>query len=150
MKGITGLINKLENVRLEYYNMKKEQMEYIAFEGSVYTIEWYYNETNRSDVLEDFEELSNGDKKNLLMLFERMGNDGVISNKTKFRNEGDEIWAFKPKQGRFLCFFHVGKKIIVLSSYKKQGDKLPKKEKKKAENRRADYIARVKKGDYYG
>ena len=130
--------------------INRDQKEYIAFEGVVYTIEWYYNESNRSEVFDDFESLTDVDQRNLLMLFERMGNDGKISNKTKFRNEGDEIYAFKPKQGRFLCFFHVGKKIIVLSAYKKQGDKLPKKEKKKAENRREDYLARVKQGDYYG
>ena len=55
-----------------------------------------------------------------------MGDFGVIHDTTKFRNEGDSIYAFKPQPDRYLCFFFSGKKIIVTNAYRKKSDKLPK------------------------
>jgi len=39
------------------------------------------------------------------MLFKRIGDFGKISDKTKFRNEKDGIYAFKPQPDRLLSFF---------------------------------------------
>jgi len=61
-----------------------------------------------------------------------MGDFGKINNITKFRNEEDKIYAFKPKPDRYLCFFFIGKKIIVTNAFCKKCDKLPMKEKEKA------------------
>jgi len=65
--------------------------EYIAYSGEVFTIEWYFDSTGSSDVLDYFNEQSNIQKRKLLMLFKRMGDFGKISDITKFRNEGEKI-----------------------------------------------------------
>ena len=70
-----------------------------------------------------------------------MGDFGVIHDTTKFRNEGDSIYAFKPQPDRYLCFFFSGKKIIVTNAYRKKSDKLPKREKEIALKNMAKYKA---------
>jgi len=62
--------------------------EFIAYEGEVLTIEWFYNENGKSEPFEFFESLSNSQKRKTLMLFKRIGDYGKISDITKFRNEG--------------------------------------------------------------
>lgn len=78
------------------------------------------------------------------MLCQRMGDFGKILDITKFRAEGDGIYAFKPQPDRYLAFFKKGKKIIVTNAYKKAGDKMPKKEKELALKNMADYLNRNK------
>ena len=84
-----------------------------------------------------------------MMLFKRMGDFGRISDLTKFRNEGDKIYAFKPQPNRFLSFFYTGKKIIVTNAFCKKGQKLPEDEKSKAVSRKENYEKRVTAGVYY-
>ena len=85
----------------------------------------------------------------LLRLFKRMGDGGEIRDKTKFNNEGDKIYAFKPQPHRFLCFFFDGKKIIVTNAFHKKTDKLPQSKKERALNIKKDYETKIKRGDYY-
>lgn len=134
------------------YNMKKEQnqlREYIAFEGKKFLIEWYFDAKGHSMALDYFESLTEDEQIKLLGLFELMGNIGTIKNETKFRHEGDKIYAFKPQPHRFLCFFFTGKKIVVTNAFHKKTDKLPVKEKEKALRIKESYESRVKIGDYY-
>jgi len=123
--------------------------EYIAYSGEVFTIEWYFDSTGSSDVLDYFNEQSNIQKRKLLMLFKRMGDFGKISDITKFRNEGEQIFAFKTQPDRYLSFFHSGKKIIVTNAFVKKSDKLPKREKDKSLARKLDYEQRTNGGSYY-
>ena len=78
----------------------------------------------------------------LFVLIKKMGDLGKIYDKTKFRNEGDGIYAFKPQPDRYLSFFSVGKKIIVTNGFKKKTEKLPKNEKELAIKFRQDYLER--------
>lgn len=123
--------------------------EIIAYEGSSYTIEWFYDEQGKSDVLEFFNGLDDINKRKVMMLFKRMGDFGRISDLTKFRNEGDKIYAFKPQPNRFLSFFYAGKKIIVTNAFCKKCQKLPAEEKLKAVGRKENYVQRVNAGVYY-
>ncbi|MFO8834953.1 type II toxin-antitoxin system RelE/ParE family toxin [Legionella pneumophila serogroup 1] len=127
--------------------MKK--VEFIAYEGEAYTIEWYFDDKKHSDGLEYYNSLDKSEKIQLLKLLKRMGDNGEIKDKTKFRNEGDKIYAFKPQPERFLCFFYEGKKIIITNGFCKKQQKLPTNEKDKAINSRNDYISRVERGKYY-
>lgn len=132
--------------------MKKEQKqskEHIAFEGKKFTIEWYFDAKGKSAALEYFESLDDDMQIKLLGLFELMGNVGTIKNETKFRYEGDKVYAFKPQPHRFLCFFFSGHKIIVTNAFHKKSDKLPPNEKVRALNSKDDYEKRIKRGDYY-
>ena len=123
--------------------------EYIAYKGAKYTIEWYFNEKGLSQPYEYLMDLDAGMQKKIFYLFKRMGDYGIINDKTKFRNEGDQIFAFKPQPDRFLSFFVKGKTIIITNAFRKKSNKLPKNEKKKALRVRKDYYNRVKGGIYY-
>lgn len=126
-----------------------KKIEFIAYEGEAFTIEWYFNDKNCSDALEYYNSLNKAERIQLLKLLKRMGDNGEIKDKTKFRNEGDKIYAFKPQPERFLCFFYEGKKIVITNGFRKKQPKLPTNEKDKAINSRNDYINRVQRGDYY-
>lgn len=78
-----------------------------------------------------------------------LGDTGKIRNEEKFRNENHQIYAFKPKPDRFLCFFYQGGKVIVTNAFEKKQDKMPLKEKQKALKCKADYIKRCEAGKYY-
>ena len=123
--------------------------EYIAYEGDAFTVEWFFDKSGKSDAFEFFESLSNAQKRKTLMLFKRIGDFGKISDITKFRNEGEQIFAFKPQPERFLSFFYTGKKIVITNGFHKKSQKLPKKEKDLALRRKKDYESRVINGDYY-
>lgn len=125
------------------------EKEYIAYEGEYFTIEWFYSRNGKSDVLDFFNALADSQKRKVLILFKRMGDAGRINDVTKFRNEGDKIFAFKPQPDRFLSFSHTGKKIILTNAFCKKSDKMPKNEKEKAHQRMNDYLARVAEGTYY-
>ncbi|MCW5590113.1 MAG: type II toxin-antitoxin system RelE/ParE family toxin [Legionellales bacterium] len=127
----------------------KAYLDYVAYDGEAYTIEWYYNANEKSSAFDYFNQLDQQEKISVLKLFKRMGDSGVINNVTKFRNEGDQIFAFKPQPDRFLCFFFEGQKIIITNAFRKKQDKLPKLEKERALNAKNDYTVRVKRGDYY-
>lgn len=127
----------------------KHLKEYVAFEGKEFLIEWYFDSKGNSFSLEYFESLNDAEQIKLLNLFELMGNIGSIKNKTKFRHEGDKIYAFKPQPYRFLCFFFSDKKIIVTNAFHKKTDKLPPKEKERALKIKSDFESRIQKGDYY-
>jgi hypothetical protein len=131
--------------------MRFDEERHIAYIGDLYKIEWYVNEKGESPSLYYFEnEMPNTHKGKLFQLFKVMGEIGKIHDKTKFRNESDDIYAFKPQPYRFLSFFTKGKRIIVTGAFHKKGDKLPKSEKNLALKAKADYETSVKEGEYYG
>ncbi len=123
--------------------------EYVIYSGERFVVEWFYNEDGNSDAFTYFEELDRVQKQKFLHLVKRMGDAGKISDKTKFRNEGDKIYAFKPKPDRFLCFFFKGRKIIVTNAFEKKQDKLPKTEKNRSLERMKNYTKRLEEGNYY-
>ena len=78
-----------------------------------------------------------------------MGEVVKIFDTTKFRNEGDQIFAFKPQPDRYLCFFVTGKKIIITNAFEKKSQKLPQGEKDSALKAKINFESRVKRGTYY-
>jgi len=128
---------------------KRQERERIAYQGPAFTIEWYWDAHGQSQALEYFERLPEHRQDGLLMLLKRMGDFGRIFDKTKFRNEGDQVFAFKPQPDRFLCFFTTGRKIVVTNAFVKKSAKLPPGEKDRARRAKTDFEARVRKGTYY-
>jgi phage-related protein len=123
--------------------------EFIAYKGNCCTIEWYYDESGHSQPFEYLMNLSSEMQKKVFYLFKRMGDIGKINDITKFRNEGDQIYAFKPQPDRFLSFFVKDKVIIITNAFRKKSDKLPINEKLKALRNKADYFKRINEGTYY-
>jgi len=124
--------------------------DYKAYHGKKYVIEWYFDENGYSQALIYFENLSPDRQDNVLYLFKRMGDFGKILDITKFRNERDGIYAFKPQPDRFFFFFFKGSKIIVTNAFQKKQDKLPPDEKRIALTCKEQYEIRITKGKYYG
>lgn len=123
--------------------------EFVAYEGNEFVIEWFYDSSGKSSALDYFLELNSERQDRVLRLFKAMADRGIINNITKFRNEGDGIFAFKPQPDRFLCFFFKGKKIIVTNAFMKKQDKMPPNEKEKALSKKLDYEKRHIGGSYY-
>jgi phage-related protein len=128
---------------------KRQERERTAYQGPAFTIEWFWDAQGRSPPLEYFERLPEDRQDDLLMLLKRLGDSGRIFDKTKFRNEGDQIFAFKPQPDRFLCFFTAGRRIIITNAFVKKSDRLPSGEKDRALRAKADFETRVRKGTYY-
>lgn len=80
-----------------------DNFEYIAYDGMYFTIEWYFDTNYQSQALDYYQSLNNDERIKVLKLFKRMGDAREIKDKTKFMNEGDKIYAFKPQPDRFLC-----------------------------------------------
>lgn len=123
--------------------------QFLAYEGKTFRIEWYWDENERSQPLDHFNGLNDRQKAKALALFMRMGDFGKILDTTKFRSEGDKIYAFKPKPNRFLSFFWAGKRIIVTNAFVKKSNKLPNNEKNRALRSMKDYKRRMENGTYY-
>ena len=123
--------------------------EYIAYQGTEFTIEWFYNTNGESPALEYFLKQPEPKKRKALNLFRLMGDQGKIFDKTKFRYEDDKIYAFKPQPDRYLCFFFQGRKIIITNAFVKKTDKLPREEKELALKAYRSYEKRIKEETYY-
>ena len=117
--------------------------------GNYFTIEWYYNEKGVSQAFEYYLSLSDAQKRKLFLLIKRIGDYGKIHDITKFRYEGDNIFALKPQPDRFLSFFVKDKKLIITTGFIKKSQKLPPQEKKKAITCRTQYFKRLEEGTYY-
>jgi phage-related protein len=123
--------------------------QFIAYKGNEYTIEWYYDIKGRALALEFFKKQPKEKQRKVLNLFRLMGDQGKIFDETKFRNEGDKIYAFKPQPDRYLCFFFRGKKIIITNAFTKKTQKLPQGEKELALKAYQSYEKRIKEETYY-
>jgi phage-related protein len=114
----------------------------VIYSGPCFTLKWYYDKDGNSNVYDYFLGTTQEQKRKFLILVKRMGDFGKIFDKTKFRNEGDGIYAFKPQPDRFLSFFTKDKKIIVTNAFYKKTNKLPRNEKDLALDLMKDYLDR--------
>jgi phage-related protein len=118
----------------------------VIYMGQKFISEWYYDQNGKSDAYDYFLKSTEELQDKFLILVKKMGDFGKIYDITKFRNEGDGIYAFKPQPDRYLSFFTDGKKIIVTNGFRKKTDKLPRNEKGLAIKYRQDYIERKNGG----
>ena len=122
-----------------WYTIVMDRDTCLIYEGEFYRIEWYFDEDGYSQAYEYFLKVSSLQKRKFIILAKKMADFGIIYDTSKFRNEGDNIYAFKPQPDRYLCFFFTGKKIIVTNAYHKKSDKLPPGEKNTALKNMAAY-----------
>lgn len=122
--------------------MKNFYKHFLVYQGSHYTVYFHAEEKLSSKVYNYFEHCDEVTQASFLYLVKRIADTGRVYDKTKFRIEGknNKIYAFKPRQERFFCFFFVKKEIIITSAYRKKRQKLDVKELKKAVKIRNQYI----------
>ena len=67
-------------------------------------------------------------------------------NERKFKHltGTDQLFEFKVEADRILCFFFVGRRLIVTHGFRKAGDKTPKREIDRAEAYKNDFERRVR------
>jgi len=114
----------------------------VIYTGEFFTVEWYYEENGYSQAYEYFLTTSDVQKRKFLILVKRIADYGKVFDTTKFRNEGDNIYAFKPQPDRYLSFFIIGRKIIVTNGFCKKTDKLPDSERELALRYKKNYLNR--------
>ncbi len=90
--------------------MTNQHHEIVAYQGPCFTIEWYCDVRGDSEAFDYYRSLPAERRRKALTLLRHMGDMGKIFDKTKFRHESDQVYAFKPQPDRFLCFFFSGKK----------------------------------------
>lgn len=117
-----------------------KSLNHYAYIGDTFAIEWYHDKNGKSQVLDYYSQLDKAERVKVMRLFKLLGDVGKIHDKTKFRYEGNHIYTFKCVQHRFLCFFVAGKCVVVCHGFKKKQQKLPAKERLKAERLRANYL----------
>lgn len=114
----------------------------VVYKGKFFQIEWYFDSKGESQPHSYFESCDLVQQRRFLMLCQRMGDFGKIMDITKFRAEGDDLFAFKPQPDRYIAFFKRGKKIIITNAYRKKCDKMPESERQIAIKCREDYLKR--------
>ena len=117
-----------------------DQNNCVIYSGEYFSVEWYFDKEGYSQAYEYFLSIDDSQKRKFLILVKRIADFGKIFDKTKFRNEGDGIFAFKPQPDRYLAFFVIEKKIIVTNAFYKNTDKLPQSEKELALKYKEHYL----------
>jgi hypothetical protein len=132
----------LENGHIpDYYE------DFLVYSGEHYSVYFHADAKGSSTVNDYFEDCGDVTQASLLFLVKRIADEGHIYDTTKFRIEDREnkIYCFKPKKGRFFCFFFKGKKIIITSAYTKKKQKLDRSELRKAVRIRNHYFNPLRK-----
>lgn len=119
-----------------------DRTDCVVYSGQFFTVEWYYDKEGYSQPFEYFLKCDKKQRRKFFMLVHRICDFGRIMDKTKFTNEDDGIYAFKPQPDRYLAFFIKGKKIIITNAFIKKTQKLPQQEKDLALKNKSDYLAR--------
>ena len=117
----------------------------IAFSGAARRILWAaVSDEYPAQVY--FEGLPEKDRARAEALFRKMAAAGRITNKLQFNNEGEDIWCFKPGGHRFACFFDR-LDCLVTHGFKKQHQKMPRNELRRALSVRKIYLEAKAKRD---
>ena len=104
--------------------------------------EWGLAPDGQCQAQEYYEAMSLTDRARASALFVRMADLGRLYDNTKFNQETKKLYVFKPQPHRFFCFFVKGKRILIVSAYRKQGQKAPQSGIKRAEAIRT-YLERL-------
>ncbi len=126
---------------------KSIELTKLAYRGSVFQIEFYVRLSGNALAEDWLETLPEPLQVKFAALFAWMGDQGRISNERKFKHltGSDQIFEFKVDDGRILCFFFFGKRLILTHGFKKKGQKTPKGEVDRAENLKREFEVRIKK-----
>jgi mRNA-degrading endonuclease RelE of RelBE toxin-antitoxin system len=118
----------------------------VFAEGSQRPILWGADARGRYHGKDYYDELSETEQAKVAALAQRMADHGRIHNQTRFTKETETLYCFKSGQHRFPCFFDEGN-VVILAGFRKKTDwdKRLKRELKKAERHREEYLAA--KGD---
>jgi phage-related protein len=119
----------------------------LVYEGAALRIEFYVAESGEAPAEDWLESQADSRQQKFAALFAWMGDQGKIWNERKFKHltGSEQIFEFKSDDGRILCFFVVGKRLVLTHGFSKKGEKTPKGEIERAELIKKDFLTREKK-----
>lgn len=118
----------------------------LAYDGSIFRIEFFVGGDGSAPVEDWLESQPLKTQLKFAALFKTMGDVGKIFNEQKFKHltGTDQLFEFKADQGRVLCFFFVGKRVVLTHGFVKKSDKTPRGEIERAEKIKIDFSKRSK------
>jgi phage-related protein len=118
----------------------------LVYDGVVLRIEFYVAPSGAASAEAWLEQIPFAGQQKFAALFARIGDTGKIWNERKFKHltGTDQIFEFKVEADRILCFFFVGRSLILTHGFRKIVDKTPKREIDRAEACKKDFEGRVK------
>ncbi len=124
----------------------KSKLTRLVYDGTVLRIEFYVAPNGTIPAEDWLEQISLAAQQKFAALFARMGDTGKIWNERKFKHltSTDQLFEFKVESDRILCFFFVGRRLILTHGFRKAGDKTPKREIDRAETCKKDFEGRVR------
>ena len=127
--------------------MTKKYNSKLIYQGKVLRLEFCILDSEEIPAEDWLESQSESRKQKFAALFVWMGDQGKIWNERKFKHltESDQIFEFKSEDGRILCFFMFGKRLILTHGFVKKGDKTPKREIERAEMIKQNFLKKEEK-----
>ena len=112
--------------------------------GKKLQVEFYCKRNGEMPAKKYLESLPDNTQAKLLALARWISDDGQIHDKEKFRivNKRARIFEFKPYKYRFFSFFIEKGKLIITNGYKKESQKVSKKDLSIAIKYKQDYLSR--------
>lgn len=123
----------------------KSPLTRLVYDGTVLRIEFYVASNGTIPAEDWLEELPLTVQQKFAALFARIGDTGKIWNERKFKHltETEQLFEFKVEADRILCFFFVGRRLILTHGFRKGSSKTPKREIDRAETYKKDFERRV-------
>lgn len=124
--------------------MKLKKTSKIVFEGSKLRLEFYKSAAGEVPAEEWLESQREKIQQKFAALFAWIGDHGKIWNEQKFKHltGTTQLFEFKADDGRVLCFFISGKRLIITHGFSKKSDKTPVGEIERAESIKSDFLKR--------
>jgi Phage derived protein Gp49-like (DUF891) len=105
----------------------------LVHRGERLTIWWGVDHDGRSEGETYYlEEFSDQDRTYVLATFKLVAGVPPYFNETRFRHEGDGVYCFKTRHQHRLAACLVKGGILITHGFKKTGQRMPAREKKKA------------------
>ncbi len=124
--------------------MAKRQTSKLVYDGRELRLEFYQSSSGEAPAYDWLESQRDKVQQKFAALFVWIGDHGKIWNERKFKHltGTSQLFEFKADQGRVLCFFFTGKRLILTHGFVKKSDKTPAAEIERAESIKADFLAR--------
>ena len=100
----------------------------LVYQGKILRVEFYVAESGHCPAESWLESQLELKQQKFAALFAWIANHGKIWNKRKFKylTGSDQLFEFKSEEGRVLCFFMVGKRLILTHGFTKKTTRLRK------------------------
>jgi len=122
-------------------------LTHSIYRGQVFHVEALVFGNGSAPAEEWLDALSLKQQQKFAALFKWLADTGKIWNEKKFKHleSSEQIFEFKVEEGRILCFFFVGQRVILTHGFSKKAAKTPRGEVARAEKYKAGYLERMRR-----